>query len=231
MLDFLEVKVKNKYKTEGMDEIYKTIKYRGYVIEIVYDTDPESPRMWDNVGTIYSNHRNYNPDGHTLDELLENPDYQNEDGNFDQEKLDKDYIWLKIYAYIHGGITIRCGSPYGCPWDSGLFGIIAVTKEDAMKKFGLKGERAYIEEILSGEIKDLDDYYTGNVYGFRIVKEDEMIDSCYGYYGDDGLKDLEAECKSIIDNRIRENRRDRIKYLRKRIKEKGKQLCLPMFVI
>lgn len=212
-----------------MKEIYETIKYRGHTIEIVYDTDPESPRMWDNVGTIYSNHRNYNPDGHTLDELLENPDYQNEDGNFDQEKFDKDYIWLKIYAYIHGGTTIRCSSPYSCPWDSGLFGIIAVTKDDAIEKFGLKGGRDYIEKILSAEIKELNDYYTGDVYGFRIKKEDELIDSCYGYYGDDSLKDLEAECKNIIDGRITESRRDRIKYLRKRVREKGRQLRLPMF--
>lgn len=214
-----------------MNETYKTIEYRGYDIEIVYDADPENPRMWDNVGTIYSNHRDYNPDGHTLGELLKNPDYQDEDGNFNQEKFDKDYIWLKIYAYIHGGITIRCSSPYSCPWDSGLFGIIAVTKDDAMKEFGLKGEHDHIEKILSAEIKDLNDYYMGNVYGYQIMEGDEMIDSCYSYYGDDGLEDLKSECKSIIDNRLKEYRRDRIKYLRKRIREKGRQLCLPMFVI
>lgn len=209
--------------------IYETIEYRGYTIEIVYDTDPESPRMWDNIGKIYSNHRDYNPDGHTLSELFEDPDYQDEDGNFNQEKFDKDYIWLKIYAYIHGGIIIRCSSPYSCSWDSGLFGIIAVAKDDAMKEFGLKGERTHIEKILSAEIKELNDYYTGDVYGFRILKEDEVVDSCYGYYGDDALKELEAECKGIIDNRVREYRRDRIEYLHKRVKEKGRQLCLPMF--
>lgn len=30
----------------------ETITYRGYKIEIHYDSDPESPREWDNLGTI-----------------------------------------------------------------------------------------------------------------------------------------------------------------------------------
>ena len=46
-----------------MENNYKTIEYRGYNINVKYDFDPQSPREWDNLGVIYSNHRNYSPDG------------------------------------------------------------------------------------------------------------------------------------------------------------------------
>lgn len=200
--------------------IYETIEYRGYTIKIMYDTNAESPREWDNLGTIYSNCRDYNPDGHDIDELL------------NDKELSVDHVWVKVYAYMHGGITIRC-TPFNCVWDSGVFGFIVTSKEKAMKYCGFdkwgEEEEKKVESILVGEIETLNDYYTGSVYGFSILKEDEMIDSCYGYYGDGALKELEAECKGIIDNIAREYRRDRIEYLRKRVKEKGRQLCLPMF--
>lgn len=219
-----------------MEEIiYKTIEYRGYTIKIAYDTDPVNPREWDNVGTIYSNCRNYNPDGHTLDELYENDYYQDEEGNFDRKKFYEDCIWMKVYAYIHGGITIRCGGPYSCSWDSGMFGIIAVKKEKAMKEFGFKeigeDEIKHVGNILREEIKELDHYYTGEVYGYEIYKDDVFVDSLFGYYGDESLDGLMGDAKNVVDNMIKEVRRKRIEYLRKNIKEKGRQLCLPMFVI
>lgn len=217
-----------------MEETYKTIEYRGYTIKIVYDTDSESPRVWDNIGTIYSNHRDYNPDGHTLSELLENPDYQDEDGNFDRDEFDKDYIWLKVYAYIHGGITIRC-TPLNCRWDSGLFGFIVAKKEEAMKICGFKTwgeeEAKKVDSILRGEIETLNYYYTGSVYGYIVEKDGEVMDACYGFYGDDGLRQIKTDCRDLIDYWVKKARKDRIEYLRRELKKKGKQLCLPMFVI
>lgn len=217
-----------------MEEIYEAIEYRGYTIKIVYDNDTEGPRVWDNVGVIYSNCRGYDPDGHTLSELLENPDYQDEDGNFDQSKFDEDHIWLKVYAYIHGGITIRC-TPFSCQWDSGLFGYIVAKKEEAMKICGFKTwgeeEAKNVESVLRGEIETLNDYYTGSVYGYIIEEDGAQMDSCWGFYGDGGLEQIKSDCRYYVDDQIKKARRDRIKYLRKRIREKGRQLCLPMFVI
>lgn len=206
-----------------MEEIiYETIEYRGYTIKIVYDTDSESPRVWDNIGTIYSNCRNYNPDGHDIDELL------------DIKELSVDHVWVKVYAYIHGGITIKC-TPFGCAWDSGLFGFIVASKEKAMRYCGFKTwgeeEEKKVESILQGEIETLNDYYTGSVYGYVVEKNGEVMDACYGFYGDDGLKQINADCRDLIDFYIKKARRERIEYLRRKLKKKGKQLCLPMFII
>ena len=41
-------------------EVYKTEEYRGYNINIYYDSDPQSPREWGNVATFVCKHRRYN---------------------------------------------------------------------------------------------------------------------------------------------------------------------------
>ena len=116
------------------DYLYKTEEYRGYTINVYYDTDSQSPREWDNLGTIYSNSRSYDPDKHSIDEIL------NDEGTGLSDEFKKNYIWLKIRGYEHSGLTISCegGYPYNDPWDSGLFGIIAVSKADAIKEYGKK---------------------------------------------------------------------------------------------
>ncbi len=48
----------------------------------------------------------------------------------------------------------------------------------------------------------LDNYYTGEVFGYRIMPEsddDNELDSCWGFYGTECMKELEAECRHIID--------------------------------
>ena len=80
-------------------------------------------------------------------------------------------------------------------------GYIYATKEDAEKWFGIKiNQDNEVEmkqktlDVLIAEIQTLNDYYTGNVYGYIHVKhikcekcgnvEEKILDSCYGYYGD-----------------------------------------------
>lgn len=190
--------------------IYKEEEYRGFNIKVVYDYDAESPRAWDNLGTIYSNSRNYDPDGHSLSEIL------NDEETGLSEYFKKNYIWLKIRGYEHGGLTISCtgGYPYNDPWDSGLFGIIAVSKKDAIKEYGKKVCTKQVREralkCLRGEVKTLDMWYTGDVYGFQIEDENgDLIDSCYGYFGSEYIDtDMMPECKSIIDAEL--ERREKV---------------------
>ena len=186
------------------DRIYKQEEYRGYTIKVLYDYEPESPRAWDNLGTIYSNSRSYDPDGHSIEEIIDS-----ETGKLDKEFV-KNHIMLHIYAYQHSGITIstRRGGQFSDPWDSGLFGIIAISNEDAIKNWGkqicTKEVREKALKCLEGEVETLDQYYTGDVYGFIIEDEDGCeIDSGWGYYGSEWIdKDLIQECKAIIDHAI-----------------------------
>lgn len=182
----------------------ESIDYKGMTIKVCYDENADSPREWDNLGTIYSNNRNYNLDNHDIDELLD------EDGELNEKELSKYFIWLPVYAYEHSGITVSTGHgyPYNDRWDSGLFGIIAVSKERVRKEYGWKKiteeRRKRIEKYLDGEIEVLDMYFTGEVYGFVSEDEDgEQIDSCWGFYGDEGIKEAIEEAKSVIDCELR----------------------------
>ena len=47
-------------KQVTMREACQTEEYRGYNINIYYDEDPESPRIWGNVATFVCEHRHYN---------------------------------------------------------------------------------------------------------------------------------------------------------------------------
>lgn len=185
----------------------ESIDYKGMSIKIYYDEDPDSPREWDNLGTIYSNNRNYNLDNHDIDELLD------EDGELNEKELSKHFIWLPVYAYEHSGITVSTGHgyPYNDGWDSGLFGIIAVSKERVRKEYGWKKiteeRRKRIEKYLDGEIEVLDMYFTGEVYGYVAEDEEENhIESCWGFFGDGGLEEAIREAKGAIDYELEERK-------------------------
>lgn len=186
--------------------LYERINYKGHHINIYYDDNAGSPReIYDNLGTLYTAHRRYRPekefDGHfDIDKVFEG-----RIGNF-RESFLKEYIALPVYLYDHGGITVST-LPFSCPWDSGFFGIIAVSLDKVRKEYGWKhitaSRRKRIEGYLQNEIKALDDYYTGKVFGYRITPEYDNVnelESCWGYYGTESLKELETECRHIIDS-------------------------------
>lgn len=160
-----------------MIEIKSKTFPNGYKVVVSIDPEPQSPREWDNVGTVVLHNRGYGfgdevADMHELLRLQE----------------DKSLICLPIYLYDHSGITINT-TGFSCPWDSGKVGVIYCTKALAIKEFGKKlcttKVREKALERLKGEIKDLDQYIQGNVYGFQVFNAaGEEEHSCWGYYGD-----------------------------------------------
>lgn len=186
--------------------LYNQIEYNGYHINIYYDDNAESPReMYDNLGTLYTAHRRYQPEKKFDDHFDIDKVFKGRIGNF-RESFQKEYIALPVYLYDHSGITVST-SPFSCPWDSGFFGIIAVSLDKVRKEYGWKhimaSRRKQIENYLQNEITTLDDYYTGEVFGYNITPEDDTgneLESCWGYYGTESLKELENECQHIIDS-------------------------------
>ena len=180
-------------------EPIKTERVGKYLIEIYPDQSPESPREWDNLGTMVCFHRNYN--------LGDEHDYCS--GNYDgwdemKEEIIKQenvHTILPLYLYDHSGITMST-SPFHCPWDSGQVGWIFVSK-DKVKNEGI--DESKIESILKGEVETYDQYLTGDVYGYKVYEVSECdhghehlkdLDSCWGFYGEEDCMD---EGKSIVD--------------------------------
>ena len=189
-----------------MEDAIETINYKGYTIGIDYDPSPESPREWDNLGTIYSNHRRYDFDGHGIEELIEDVGGDVYDSVIPWDLIGKKYYYRKVWMYDHSGVTIRTGenNPWGSgymSWDSGLAGVIVCDKKKAMQVYGYKKSCKSLEEKtlghLDSEIKTLDKWVSGDIYGFIIEDENgEEIDSCWGFYGREEAID---EAKSMVD--------------------------------
>lgn len=158
----------------------ETYERNGLTVEIFYDNSPESPREWDNVGTMICAHRNY-----TLgDEQANFSDYHSWE-HLKQELLieeRKAVIILPLGLYDHSGITMYVGNSHD-RWDGGQVGFIYCTQEDVDREWNGDLEKA--EKYLEGEVETYDQYLRGDVYGFVITnpKTDEEIDSCWGFYG------------------------------------------------
>lgn len=150
----------------------------GHRVAVVYDEHPESPREWDNLGTVV---------------LVDRCRYTFGDESADYDELrdlynDPDHIALPVFMYDHSGITINT-SGFSCPWDSGQVGVIYMTKAKAIENWGkkilTKAVRQKAIDCLKGEIETLDQYLTGQVYGYIVTDPaGEELDSCWGFFGE-----------------------------------------------
>lgn len=175
-------------------------------LKIFIDTEPMSPREWDNIGTMVCWHRRYNLGDEqpcVSPSVYELPD--------DEGRV----FSLPLYLYDHSGITMRT-SPFRSQWDSGKVGFIYVTEERMKKEFSATED---LEEkalkLLNGEVKTYDTYLRGDVWGFQIIKlcehcgsEEDVVDSCYGFFGD-----------SLEDTGLLESIRDFGDFTKKQIEE------------
>jgi len=163
-----------------------TLKHNNKTINIKYDQDAESPRAWDNLGTMICFHGRYNlGDEHSFD--------HNDYNSFEEmeKAIEKQYdaVVLPLYLYDHSGITIST-SPFSCNWDSGQVGFIAISKEKARNEYGWKAitkkRKELLTSYLEGEVETYDQYLRGDVFGFEILNsEGEVEDSCWGFFGEE----------------------------------------------
>jgi len=176
-----------------------------YKIEVIQDKSPESPRMWDNLGTMVCFHNRYI--------LGDKHDYKSSDYDSWDEmekgiiKNENVGVILPLYLYDHSGITMSTGS-FSCPWHSGQVGFIFISKQKMLKEYGgkivTKKLKERVTQYLIGEVKTYDQYLTGDVYGYRITKDEEDIDSCWGFYGED---ECMKEAEGIVEYQIEEDKK------------------------
>ena len=220
------------------DKPFETIDCgKGVKVQIFQEVDLSSPRENDNnLGHMCCWHQKYNLGdkhsfstprdlySHLAEELGEDT---SDTDTLDQllAKLDDRYVFLPLYLYDHGGITMSTRA-FSDPWDSGQVGIIYMSLKEAENSWlalasrralsimpSVKGwespvyyahdnttktlrERAI--DVLSAEVKFYDQYLTGDVWYYRIeTPEDKNVDSCGCFYGLDSAR---AEGKTAADN-------------------------------
>ena len=202
-----------------MSEAVHTETYRGFKIEIYFDSDPQNPRKEnDNLGKMICFHRRYT--------LGDDHDYRNPEqvvaeltgvdaDELGMGELNDDLgdgskyriIWEPLYLYDHSGITMKT-TPFSDRWDSGQVGIIYCTYADILKNFGIEPIKpetweptkeviAQVERILESEVKEYDHYLTGSVYGYRVFGPDPDLDPLSELEPDDDeywSEDEEGSC-------------------------------------
>ena len=181
-----------------MDNIYgdhsvKEIEHKGHTITVYQDDSPaESPRDWDNLGTMLCVHPRYDlGDQHDLGVRA-----------IKRIVNSRDVISLPLYLHDHSGITMRT-TPFGWPRRlTGRVGWIYVTKATVRAKFGY--ERVSPKRVnkvigaLRAEVEIYDLFLTKQVYGYDVKDQDgESIDSCWGFITDD-LESVVEEAKATI---------------------------------
>ena len=179
-----------------MSYVIKEAKLGNETVKIVQDGDVETPRNWSNLSKmIFTGSYKHLGDKHEVDFDEEFDSRQDFIGRGEEivRKHFKDVaVCYAVYMYKHSGesISIYYSGQYTCRWDSGTIGFVIVTKEDIRKEYNIKRvTQKYVdkcENIVRGEIKTLDQYISGEVYGYVVEDKDEnVIDSCYGFFGDD----------------------------------------------
>lgn len=191
-----------------------TVEYRGHHIEIHTDDNPENPRTsWDNLGRMVCFHRRYN--------LGDKHDFS-QPSDVEEHIKETHSLCLSLFLYDHSGITMSTGNagyPFNDRWDAGQVGYIYVTLEEVKKEYSCKvvtptiRKKAY--SVLEAEVKEYDDFITGNVYGYNV---EETGDSCWGFFGD--TKYTIEEAKGDVDGHIKEERKKHVKQLKGWIKNR-----------
>jgi hypothetical protein len=173
----------------------------GNTIKVFTDEEPQSPREWDNAGTMVCFHRRYNL-GDKTDLESDNFNSWNEAREYLVKENDAVVI-LPLYLYDHSGLTMAT-TPFSCPWDSGQVGFIYISRAKAVAEWGNKVCTAKVKEMaakcLQAEVETYDEYLRGEVYGYVIEDKDgNQIGSCWDFYGKD---DMIAEAKAIAEQEL-----------------------------
>lgn len=184
-----------------------------FTISVEHDEDPQSPREDGNIGIMACAHKRYNLGDEKITDTI---DQEDEAQSWDEvrDKLNKmDAIYLPLYLYDHSGITMQT-IPFGDRWDSGQVGFIYTTNKQ-LEKMGspltIESDEAAIKKILQSEVESYDQYLTGDIYSFNVMRSnvcatcahDEPIevDTCAGFYGRD--ETMKAAQETIADEVIR----------------------------
>lgn len=155
---------------------------RGEITGRIYvDEEPQSPKDWDNLGTLVTWHRRYCFDQDGQKVFGEPKDFLR------RAKAEK-WLFIPVGMVDHSGISLYEGTTEraGAVLDSGQVGYLYATRE-SMGKIGVHPRN--VRKVLRQELKTWDDYVTGSVYGYTIETElGEQLDSCWGIYGLDNAK-------------------------------------------
>lgn len=150
----------------------------GLTLAAYPDADIERPYADDDDVKIVVLHRRYlNPERGELDTVEEVED-------FEARAEDDGWFVLPLWLYDHGATCYAVGesNPFGCPWDSGRVGIIALRRESFGPAVDLPHVAAEIARTYTA-------WANGDAVGYVVTDAEGVeVDACWGFYDlDDAL--------------------------------------------
>lgn len=144
--------------------------------KIVRDSDCESPRECDNLGTLCLFHRHMDlPNESGLS--MEGIKAFLADSKFDG-------VQSPVYMYDHSGVALST-SPFSCPWDSGQVGVIYANARKLQEEFPDGWDSNVVKDIFTSEVEEFGQWLNGETYGYIITEDGVEVDSCWGFIGRD----------------------------------------------
>jgi hypothetical protein len=180
-------------------------EYNKHTIRIIEtDASEESPREYDPLGIMVTFHSNVNYND--LVPALRASDYESLEAV--KAHLIEEYdpvVILPVYLYDHSGMRMSV-KPFSDRFDSGQLGFIFTTREKMHKhrtfKRLTKKLRDEAEQQLIGEIETMDQWLSGEAYGFVIdPQSDDDEEGLHEEYGSAYYDAEEAEivAKDSVD--------------------------------
>lgn len=172
-------------------ETIKTEELNGvvYSVEITPDQDYEAPCDFENgYAAFFSNStRNYGSLGtkYTMD------DYARRGLTLSRAKVrmrqdlgGNAWRLFNVRAYIHSGVafSLSTAGQFSDAFDSGLGGVLAINLE-AMGWAGTDNNDAKAAAAAGGIVEEMNQWVQGDVYGYRVLRDGEEIDSLWGLWG------------------------------------------------
>lgn len=174
------------------------------VVTVDYDEWFESPREWENLGTLYTwvdiyfspDKQNFNNGLDFLgsiigEELIEkiHDKYNNNSDFFNDitKRMDKlGYIMYPVSKYEHSGVQYFLGVSSG--WDTGTIGVIFAEKKKICEWFNVKKVTQKVRENViqnfESELEVYTDYANGEGMIYVEIEDfaGKQIESCGNYY-------------------------------------------------
>jgi hypothetical protein len=186
-------------------------------VKIVHDPDPQNPREWDQLGIIAGFHRRYNIGDSDPGVLLDGGTISaNDYDGWDEMEADLRQrgalCIMPLFLYDHGGTSLSisgfAGRAQHADWDSGRVGFTFTTRKRMGEFLGetrlTSKTRERVENALKGEVKEYDQYMTGDVYGYIIEDETgDVVDTSWSIYGFKVVKQEAArELAWFVENKL-----------------------------
>lgn len=180
-----------------------TTKNGKYIVKIDTDDYSESPRQYDNLGTMVCLHRRHRLGDVSLNTMEELDSwYSTQCPNASNPKLafEAENMVLPLSMLDHSGLTIWIGHPpHPCDpggWDSGRIGFIYVSHERLRREYSRKRLHKSVmteaEKVLEAEVETYNQYLSGDCWCYAIVRRVDadtefnasaVEDSCCGLLG------------------------------------------------